>query len=229
MITFREILLKLHSFLLLWTFGLKTLFWVNLHLILRIQFLGIVIWCSNFNVLIKFELWVAGFVFACLSSLIVEAVVIWIFCKFGFLFSNWSWSLFLVFITFSPFAMLIEFWKQEFLCLIIINSNIFKVLVDSILLVIQSFNVLSQLINTDLQSVVLCILIVHCQKTLIILLKVTLILFVEKLVLSNLDSILVTWIFLFFSSDDISALNHFACIFSQYLPREKSSKQNECS
>lgn len=104
-----------------------------------------------------------------------------------------------------------------------------KRLVDMVLLLLKSFDILSYLIDTNLKSIILCILIVHSQQSLVVLLEVVLPLLVLELILSNFQSVTLTLRFSLFSSDQVSTLNHFTGIFSQNFPCEKSSQQNESS
>ena len=66
-------------------------------------------------------------------------------------------------------------------------GNALQALVDSLLLFLQALDILSHLVNSDLQTVVLSILVVHGKQALVILLKVILPLFVQKLVLTDFE------------------------------------------
>ena len=123
------------------------------------------------------------------------------------------------------------------MCLHLANEEVFgflearcyltKISLNVLLLFLKTLNILLNLIDTNLQSIILCILVIHSQEFLIVLLEIVLPLFVRELILSYLDKILMLWLFLLLTSDHISTLNHFACAFSQELPGEEPPQQDE--
>lgn len=95
------------------------------------------------------------------------------------------------------------------------------------LLICQVLYILTHLVKTDLQSIILSILIVHGQQQLIVLLEVILPFLVLKLILSYLDAVLPLLSLLLLASYHIPALDHPARVVSQDLPGEEPSEQDE--
>ena len=84
-----------------------------------------------------------------------------------------------------PHLMLGESFNQEILCFSEVFSDSGKRLLDLLLGLIKGFNVLFDLIDTYLESIVLSVLVIHGEETLQSLLEIMLPFLVLKLVLTD--------------------------------------------
>ena len=109
-----------------------------------------------------------------------------------------------------PFIVGLHLANEEVFGFLEAGCYLSQINLDFLLLLLETLNVLFDLIDTYLESIVLCILIIHSQQFLIVLLEVILPLFVQKLTLSDFDKVLLIYFFLLLASDNIAALNHFA-------------------
>ena len=79
--------------------------------------------------------------------------------------------------------------KKEMLGILEALCDQLETFVDLVLLFLKAFDVLSNLVDTNLKPVVLSILIVHRQQPLVVLLEIILPFLVEQLVLSDLNPV----------------------------------------
>ena len=119
-----------------------------------------------------------------------------------------------------PFVVGLHLANEEVFGFLETGCYLSQINLDLLLLLLETLNVLFNLIDTYLESIVLSILIIHCQQFLIVLLKIILPLFVQKLTLSDFDKVLLIDFFLLFAADNIAALDHFAGTLAEQLSCE---------
>lgn len=95
------------------------------------------------------------------------------------------------------------------------------------MLLVQGVDVLAQLVDSDLQSVVLRVLVCHRHQLLVVLLELAEVLLVEELVLPDFEFVLLRDVLALLSQDNVTALYHTASVGPELLSGKKPSEKDE--